>query len=158
MGRISRGHPGVIRADIPAQNFGQGRQNPGKQAFWRGGAFPQVTALPSPPPPPLPLALLAMLRRGWPRLVWGRDPRAQGGGEGGPSKRHLGPTPHLGVLGCSICFREIASTPLDPPQGPPRGTWGQTHIIVTCGGPQQHCCQKCYLLSCTTALKKMISE
>ena len=30
MGRISRGHPGVIRAEIPAQNFGQGPQNPGK--------------------------------------------------------------------------------------------------------------------------------
>ena len=29
-GRISRGHTGVIRADIPAQNFGQGVQNPGK--------------------------------------------------------------------------------------------------------------------------------
>ena len=27
-GRISRGHPGVIRADIPTQNFGQGSQNP----------------------------------------------------------------------------------------------------------------------------------
>ena len=24
LGWISRGHPGVIRADIPAQNFGQG--------------------------------------------------------------------------------------------------------------------------------------
>ena len=31
LGRISRGHPGVIRADIPAQNFGQGAQNPGKK-------------------------------------------------------------------------------------------------------------------------------
>ena len=30
LGRTSRGHPGVIRADIPAQNFGQGGQNPGK--------------------------------------------------------------------------------------------------------------------------------
>ena len=30
MEQISRGHPGVIRADIPAQNFGQGAQNPGK--------------------------------------------------------------------------------------------------------------------------------
>ena len=29
-GRTSRGHPGVIRADIPAQNFGQGGRNPGK--------------------------------------------------------------------------------------------------------------------------------
>ena len=37
LGRISRGHPGVIRADIPAQNFGQGGPNPGKkQAFRRG--------------------------------------------------------------------------------------------------------------------------
>ena len=31
-------------------------------------------------------------------LVWGRCPRAQGGGGGEPSKRHLGPNPHLGVL------------------------------------------------------------
>ena len=30
LGRTSRGHPGVIRADIPAQNFGQGGQNPEK--------------------------------------------------------------------------------------------------------------------------------
>ena len=30
LGRTSRGHPGVIRADIPTQNFGQGAQNPGK--------------------------------------------------------------------------------------------------------------------------------
>ena len=30
LGRTSRGHPGVIRADIPAKNFGQGGQNPGK--------------------------------------------------------------------------------------------------------------------------------
>ena len=37
VGRISRRHPGVIRADIPAQNFGQGAQNPQKkQAFGRG--------------------------------------------------------------------------------------------------------------------------
>ena len=33
-GRISRGHPGVIRADIPAQNFGQGAQNPGITSIW----------------------------------------------------------------------------------------------------------------------------
>ena len=31
LGRTSRGHPGLIRADIPAQNFGQGAQNPGKK-------------------------------------------------------------------------------------------------------------------------------
>ena len=31
LGRTSRGHPGVIGADIPAQNFGQGGQNPGKK-------------------------------------------------------------------------------------------------------------------------------
>ena len=30
LGRTSRGHPGVIRADIPARNFGQGTQNTGK--------------------------------------------------------------------------------------------------------------------------------
>ena len=29
LGRIFRRHPGVIRTDIPAQNFGQGAQNPG---------------------------------------------------------------------------------------------------------------------------------
>ena len=34
LGRISRGHPGVIRADIPAQNFGQGAQNLGKTSIW----------------------------------------------------------------------------------------------------------------------------
>ena len=28
--RTSRGHPGVIRADVPGQNFGQGPRNPGK--------------------------------------------------------------------------------------------------------------------------------
>ena len=33
-GRITRGHPGVIRADIPAQNFGQGSRNPGKTSIW----------------------------------------------------------------------------------------------------------------------------
>ena len=31
LGRTSRGHPGVIRTDIPAQNFGQGGQNSGKR-------------------------------------------------------------------------------------------------------------------------------
>ena len=41
LGRTSRGHPGVIRADIPAQNFGQGGQNPGeKQAFRCGHPRP----------------------------------------------------------------------------------------------------------------------
>ena len=33
LGRTSRGHPGVIRADIPAQNFGQGGPNPGKTSI-----------------------------------------------------------------------------------------------------------------------------
>ena len=33
LGRTSRRHPGVIRADIPAQNFGQGGQNPGKTSI-----------------------------------------------------------------------------------------------------------------------------
>ena len=42
LGRTSCGYPGVIRADIPAQNFGQGGQNPGKkQAFWRGHPWPE---------------------------------------------------------------------------------------------------------------------
>ena len=41
-GRISRGHSGGICADIPAQNFGQGAQNPGKkQAFGRGHPWPE---------------------------------------------------------------------------------------------------------------------
>ena len=31
LGRTSRGHPWVIHADILAQNFGQGGQNPGKK-------------------------------------------------------------------------------------------------------------------------------
>ena len=35
LGQISRGHPGVIRADIPAQNFGQGAQDPGKKRAFR---------------------------------------------------------------------------------------------------------------------------
>ena len=49
-GRISRGHPGVIRADIPAQNFGQGAQNPGKkkQAFGRGHPWPEGAAIHDP--------------------------------------------------------------------------------------------------------------
>ena len=34
LGRISCGHPGVIRADIPAQNFSQGTQHPGKLSIW----------------------------------------------------------------------------------------------------------------------------
>ena len=40
LGRTSRGHPGVIRADILAQNFGQGGQNPGKTSIsaWPEGA------------------------------------------------------------------------------------------------------------------------
>ena len=50
-GRISRGCPGVIRADIPAQNFGQGPQSPGKTSIWartsmtrrRGRPRPQGT-------------------------------------------------------------------------------------------------------------------
>ena len=33
-GRISRGHPGAIRADIPAQKFGQGPLNHGKTSIW----------------------------------------------------------------------------------------------------------------------------
>ena len=40
LGRISRGHPGVIRADIPAQNFGQAAQNPGKTSIWGGRPQP----------------------------------------------------------------------------------------------------------------------
>ena len=36
LGRTSRGHPGVIRADIPAQNFGQGGQKPGKAKIYGG--------------------------------------------------------------------------------------------------------------------------
>ena len=33
LGRTSRRHPGVIRADIPAQNFGQGGQNLGQTSI-----------------------------------------------------------------------------------------------------------------------------
>ena len=33
LGRTSRGHSGVIRADIPAQHFGQGGQSPGKTSI-----------------------------------------------------------------------------------------------------------------------------
>ena len=33
LGRTCRGHPGVIRADIPGQNFGQGPRNPGKTSI-----------------------------------------------------------------------------------------------------------------------------
>ena len=52
LGRICRGHPGVIRADILAQNFGQGTQNSGKTSIWartsmtrrRGRPRPQVTS------------------------------------------------------------------------------------------------------------------
>ena len=41
-GRTSCGHPGVIRMDIPAQNFGQGGRNPGKkQAFRHGHPWPE---------------------------------------------------------------------------------------------------------------------
>ena len=42
-GRISRRHLGVLRADIPAQNFGQGARNPGKkeQAFRCGHPWPE---------------------------------------------------------------------------------------------------------------------
>ena len=32
-GRTSRGHPGVICADVPTQKFGQGSQNPGKTSI-----------------------------------------------------------------------------------------------------------------------------
>ena len=32
-GMTSGGHPGVIHADIPAKNFGQGGQNPGKTSI-----------------------------------------------------------------------------------------------------------------------------
>ena len=38
LARISRGHLGVIRADIPAQNFGQGSPNPGEKKNKRFGA------------------------------------------------------------------------------------------------------------------------
>ena len=42
LGRTSRGHPRVVRADIPAQNFGQGGQNRGrKTSFRRGHPWPE---------------------------------------------------------------------------------------------------------------------
>ena len=40
-GRISRGRPGVIRADILAQNFGKSPQNPGKTSIRRGHPSPE---------------------------------------------------------------------------------------------------------------------
>ena len=50
LGRTSCGHPGVIRANIPTQNFGQGVQNPGKASI---------------------LARTSMTRgRGRPRPIW----------------------------------------------------------------------------------------
>ena len=41
LGRTARCHPGVIRADIPAQNFGQGGQNPGKASIWGEHPWPE---------------------------------------------------------------------------------------------------------------------
>ena len=79
-------------------------------AIWRvapippiatGGPFPnQSPSLPTfpslfPQPPWLFLQCSTKVR---PRLVWGRGPSVVRGGGGGPSKRHLGPDPHLGVL------------------------------------------------------------
>ena len=47
-GRISRGHPGVIRADIPVQNFGQGAQNPGKTSVWARTSMTRRRGRPQP--------------------------------------------------------------------------------------------------------------
>ena len=47
-GRISRGHPGVIRVDIPAQNFGQGPGNPGKTSIWARTAMTRRCGHPRP--------------------------------------------------------------------------------------------------------------
>ena len=58
--------------------------------------FPPSTPPPcSPHPPWLFLRCSGIGRHG---LAWGRGPRAQSSGGGVPSKRHLGPAPHLGVL------------------------------------------------------------
>ena len=62
-----------------------------------GEPFPHATDIPSPPSPLLfpapPWLFLQCSWRGRPRLVWGRG---SGGRGGGPSKRHLGPDPHVG--------------------------------------------------------------
>ena len=48
LGRTPRGHPGVIRADIPAQNFGQGSQNPGKTSIWARISMTRMRGRPRP--------------------------------------------------------------------------------------------------------------
>ena len=63
LGGTSRGHRGVIRADVPAQNFGQGGQNPGKtsisartsmilrsEELWAEFSFPNRSLFPDPSP------------------------------------------------------------------------------------------------------------
>ena len=39
--------------------------------------------------------------------MWGRCLRAEGGGGGGPSKRHLGPDPYLGVLNLFVVSKSM---------------------------------------------------
>ena len=67
------------------------------------GPFPQAAALPSPPSgslfPHPPGSFCNAPGRGGPGRCGGWGPMAQKGGGGeGPSKRHLGPDPHQGVL------------------------------------------------------------
>ena len=59
-----------------------------------------------------PTLFFAMLGRGRPGLAW------EGGGGGGPSKRHLGPDPHLGVLdiGVPSCRFTLGTTIFTFPQ------------------------------------------
>ena len=42
------GYPGVIRVDIPAQNFSQGGQNPGKTSIWARISMTQRRGRPRP--------------------------------------------------------------------------------------------------------------
>ena len=90
--RFSSQYRHWIRIGLPLSVFGSPQMWVWpQQAF--GGPPPSRRTLPSsqthslPPSPslfpPPPLALCASLRRGRPRLVGGRCPRAQGGGGGG---------------------------------------------------------------------------
>ena len=104
----------MVNAMATAKRYGEGPevlvfprkwQGLAPSAFWRatpssprqlGGPFSQATALPSPPPlPPTRPGSFYDVSGG---AAWvGVGEAAHGGGGGGPSKRHLGPDPHLGV-------------------------------------------------------------
>ena len=70
-------------------------------------------AHPLPPFPQPPWLFSQCSGRGGARLVWGRGPRPQRGGGGGPSKRHLGSDPHLGLLDkTTLVSKGIPSCPI----------------------------------------------